>query len=156
MGRSRNFVSDTRRQPRQDALNTTVLIVNAGSRSRCEDSRITALLKELNRNEVGSVFVADRRSPLQIVQMVVTYGFRVVVLVGFPSTSVSHLSAVPRVMRLLRPRAGSTNVFVVAEAWPGDDVVLESHGVAQVFTPGRDPSSVVEQIRASLDRRSGA
>jgi methylmalonyl-CoA mutase C-terminal domain/subunit len=76
---------------------------------------------------------------------------------GLSILSGAHMTLVPRVMELLRREGAEDVVVTVGGTIPHEDIApLKQLGVAEVFTPGVTTDTIVEFIRQSSRRGSGA
>jgi methylmalonyl-CoA mutase C-terminal domain/subunit len=76
---------------------------------------------------------------------------------GLSILSGAHMTLVPRVMELLRQEGVEDVVVTVGGTIPHEDIApLKQLGVAEVFTPGVTTDTIVEFIRQSSRRGSGA
>jgi methylmalonyl-CoA mutase C-terminal domain/subunit len=76
---------------------------------------------------------------------------------GLSILSGAHMTLVPRVMELLRQEGAEDVVVTIGGTIPHEDIApLKRLGVAEVFTPGATTDTIVEFIRRSAPRGSGA
>lgn len=111
---------------------------------------IGAKIIALRLRDAGAevIYTGLRRSPAQIAQVAVDEG---VDAVGLSILSGSHKELVQDVLAELRERhAGEVKVFVGGTI-PGEDhAVLQSLGVAAVFTADMSLDSVVDRLASEL------
>jgi methylmalonyl-CoA mutase C-terminal domain/subunit len=97
------------------------------------------------------VYTGLHQTPEQIVQAVIQEDADAL---GLSLLSGAHLVLVPRVVDLLRESGRDDVLIVVGGIIPdGDVAILESAGVARVFTPGASLEEIGAWLESTLDAR---
>jgi methylmalonyl-CoA mutase C-terminal domain/subunit len=118
------------------------------------DRGVKVIARALRDAGFEVVYTGLHQTPEQVVETVVQEDADAV---GLSLLSGAHLTLVPRVIELLRERGAEDVLVVVGGIIPDADVpVLESMGVARVFTPGTSLSSICEWLERTLDEREAA
>jgi methylmalonyl-CoA mutase C-terminal domain/subunit len=97
------------------------------------------------------VYTGLHQTPEQIVQAVIQEDADAL---GLSLLSGAHLVLVPRVVDLLEHHGRGDVLLIVGGIIPDDDIaVLESSGVARVFTPGASLEEIGTWLESTLDAR---
>jgi methylmalonyl-CoA mutase C-terminal domain/subunit len=97
------------------------------------------------------VYTGLHQTPEQIVQAVVQEDADAL---GLSLLSGAHLVLVPRVIELLKSNDREDVLVIVGGIIPEADItVLESQGVARVFTPGSPLGEIGSWLESALDQR---
>ncbi len=100
------------------------------------------------------VYTGLHQTPEQIVQAVVQEDADAL---GLSLLSGAHLVLVPRVLDLLKSHDRDDVLVIVGGIIPESDIgVLESMGVARVFTPGSPLGEIGSWLEGALDQREHA
>jgi methylmalonyl-CoA mutase C-terminal domain/subunit len=99
---------------------------------------------------VEVVYTGLHQTPEQIVDAAIQEDADAI---GLSVLSGAHLTLFPRVVELLAERQASDIVVFGGGIIPDDDIpVLESAGVAKVFTPGTPTYDIVDWVTSTLAR----
>ncbi len=97
------------------------------------------------------IYTGLRQTPEQIVATAIQED---VACIGLSSLSGAHLELFPEVVRLLKEQQADDILVIGGGIIPEEDIpVLQSQGIAKVFTPGTTIEEVAEFIRANVRLR---
>jgi methylmalonyl-CoA mutase C-terminal domain/subunit len=93
------------------------------------------------------IYTGLRQTPEQIVETAIQEDADAI---GLSILSGAHMTLVPRILELLRDLEAEDVLVVVGGTIPAEDAnALKDAGVAAVFTPGEQISTIVDFFRAS-------
>ncbi|MBW4079731.1 MAG: cobalamin B12-binding domain-containing protein [Acidobacteria bacterium] len=97
------------------------------------------------------VYTGLHQTPEQIVQAVIQEDADAL---GLSLLSGAHLVLVPRIVELLKGAGRDDVLLIVGGIIPDDDIaLLETAGVARVFTPGASLADIGSWLESALDSR---
>ncbi|MHB1209426.1 MAG: cobalamin B12-binding domain-containing protein [Acidimicrobiales bacterium] len=97
------------------------------------------------------VYTGLHQTPEQIVQAVIQEDADAL---GLSLLSGAHLVLVPRIVELLKAAGRDDVLLIVGGIIPDDDIsLLETAGVARVFTPGASLADIGSWLESALDSR---
>ena len=74
--------------------------------------------------------------------------------IGVSILSGAHMTVFPRILTLMRERGLEDVLLTGGGIIPDEDMKkLEAQGCGKLFAPGTDTSSIIDYIRAEVDRR---
>jgi methylmalonyl-CoA mutase C-terminal domain/subunit len=125
-----------------------VVIAKPGLDGHDRGAKVVA--RALRDAGVEVVYTGLHQTPEQIVDAAIQEDADAI---GLSVLSGAHLTLFPRVVELLAERDASDIVVFGGGIIPDDDIpVLESAGVAKVFTPGTPTYDIVDWVKTTLSR----
>jgi methylmalonyl-CoA mutase, C-terminal domain len=123
-----------------------VVIAKPGLDGHDRGAKVVA--RALRDAGVEVVYTGLHQTPEQIVAAVVQEDADAV---GLSVLSGAHMTLFPRVVELLREQGADDVVVFGGGIIPDEDIpVLQSKGVAMVFTPGTPMSTIVDWVRENV------
>jgi methylmalonyl-CoA mutase C-terminal domain/subunit len=129
-----------------EATPIRVVVAKPGLDGHDRGAKVVA--RALRDAGVEVVYTGLHQTPEQIVDAAIQEDADAI---GLSVLSGAHLTLFPRVVELLAEREASDIVVFGGGIIPDDDIpVLESQGVAKVFTPGTPTYDIVEWVTSTL------